>query len=145
MRPTRVSSHSATLIDHFQSNSNVDHHDTVIITSKLSDPFPVIYLSKLNKQKPKSAIVHYRDFSQANFLQFANAINQINWDILSIYHDTQAAYDYFSETFLSLFNMYFPVLSKKANKNNIPMNPWMSKGLLISRRQKILLCSKSLK
>ena len=41
--------------------------------------------------------------------------------------------------------MYFPVLSKKANKNNIPMNPWMSKGLLISRRHKILLCSKSLK
>ena len=64
---------------------------------------------------------------------------------MSDINSTQHTYDYFSETFLTLFNLYFPILTKKPNKNNHPMNPWMSKGLLISRKQKIFLCTHSLR
>ncbi len=61
--------------------------------------------------------------------------------MLSTYEDTQDMYDYFSETFLALFILYFPLLSKKLNKNTHPLNPWMTKGLLISRKQKKILCT----
>ena len=72
-------------------------------------------------------------------------LNSINWDVLSSFNDAQVAYDYFSETFLTIFNLHFPLLTKTINKNTQPMNPWMTKGLLISRKQKIFLCSQSLK
>ena len=124
LKPTRCSSRSATLIDHFISNSNDDFHDTVILTSAISDHFPILYISKSKNEKNIPPLVSYRNFSQNNIDNFTNALNQINWDFM--YNlNAQHTYDYFSETFLTLFNLYFPVLFKKANRNLQPMNLWM--------------------
>ena len=59
-----------------------------------------------------------------------DSLNSINWDVLPNFDNTQQSYDYFSKTFLPLFDLYFPLLHKKANKNNNPMNPWMIKAYL---------------
>ncbi len=130
MRPTRCTDHSATLIDHFISNDRADINETILLTSKISDHFLVIYISKSHKNKHSPTLISYRDFSQSNFNCFMDSLNSINWDVLPNFDNTQQSYDYFSETFLSLFNLYFPLLHKKANKNNNPMNPWMIKAYL---------------
>ncbi len=145
MKPTRCTEFSASLIDHFISNSRDDLHTTVIVTTNISDHFPIIYISKQTKQKSQLNLISYRDFSHPNFQNFTSALGSINWDVMSNYQDAQYSYDYFSDTFLTLFNLYFPILHKKPNKNNNPMNPWMSKGLLISRRHKTFLNTKYLK
>ncbi len=145
IKPTRCTDFAATLIDHFLTNNSIDSHNTVIITSKISDHFPVVYISKTHKNHNKPTLISYRDFSQYNYDRFLDALNSINWNVMTDMNDTQQIYDFFSETFLSIFNLYFPILFKKANKNNQPMNPWMTRGLLISRKQKIHLSTLCLK
>ncbi len=43
-KPTRVTLNSATLIDHLITNSNSNSFETVILTSKLSDHFPIVFV-----------------------------------------------------------------------------------------------------
>ena len=145
MKPTRCTSHSATLIDHVVSNSKADFFESVILTTKISDHFPTLYFCKDNLPPVTSKIIKYRDFSDANFKKFSAALRSLNWDVLSSYDSTQDSYDYFSETFFTLYNLHFPLLSKKLNKNVHGFHPWMTKGLLISRCKKIFLCKTSIK
>jgi hypothetical protein len=72
-------------------------------------------------------------------------VNAINWDFVLSCDDTQMAYNYFSDTFLSLFNIYFPIKTCKFNRNKHCLEPWMSRGLLISRNEKIKRCKLSVK
>jgi hypothetical protein len=55
------------------------------------------------------------------------------------------AFNYFSDTFLNLFNIYFPLKSSRFNRNKHCLEPWMSRGLLTSRTVKIKLCKLSIK
>ena len=110
MKPTRCTSHSATLIDHVVSNSKADFFESIILTTKISDHFPVIYFCKDDLPPAVSNIVKYRDFSDENFKKFSASLRSINWDILSSYDSTQDTYDCFSETFFTLYNLHFPLL-----------------------------------
>ena len=49
------------------------------------------------------------------------------------------ALNYFSETFTSLYDLHFPLVTKKFNKNFHRIEPWITGGLLTSRRKKIEL------
>jgi hypothetical protein len=69
----------------------------------------------------------------------------INWDFLTTYDNVQDQYDQFIELFTTLYNLSFPLISFKANKNHYSMNPWMTKGLLVSRLHKNKLCHDSVK
>ncbi len=145
IKPTRCTTNSAPLVDHVISNTNTDSRELVILTSQLSDHFPIFYFCKTKKNIIQPTTTTYRDFLDANILQFTNALKSINWLPLKEFTDVQLAYDYFSETFFSLYNLYFPSITKKINKNFHPINPWLTKGLLVSRRNKITLCSLSIK
>ena len=41
--------------------------------------------------------------------------------------------------------MHFPLLQKKLNRNTHGFEPWMSRGILVSRLTKISLCKESVK
>jgi len=145
MKPTRCTTHSATLIDHIVTNSKSDVFDTVLLTSEISDHFPVIHFSKSKSKSTLNTTSHYRDFSSHNLKLFSDSFRNINWNFLSTFEETQDCYDSFSETFSSLYDLYFPLTSKKMNKNHHSFNPWMTKGLLVSRCHKIFLFSQSVK
>jgi exonuclease III len=48
-RPTRCTDHSATLIDHIITNSQLSSYETCIITSSVSDHFPVVFFLQTAK------------------------------------------------------------------------------------------------
>ena len=52
-------------------------------------------------------------------------------------NDVQVAFSNFSNVFHNLYNLYFPIVVKKFYKNVHYIEKWMSKGILISRTQKI--------
>ncbi len=145
IKPTRCTTNTATLIDHIITNSSNDSHELAILTTRLSDHFPIFYFSKCNKIKNVPKTTSYRNFSDQNIMQFSNALKSINWLSLKEFDTTQAAYDHFSDIFFSLYNIHFPCITKRINKNTHPINPWMSKGLLVSRQNKISLCTQSIK
>jgi hypothetical protein len=69
----------------------------------------------------------------------------INLDFLTTFDNVQDQYDQFLELFTTLYDISFPIITFKANKNYYRMNPWMTKGLLVSRLRKNKLCHDSIK
>jgi Reverse transcriptase (RNA-dependent DNA polymerase)/Endonuclease/Exonuclease/phosphatase family len=145
MKPTRCTPSSASIIDHFITNHRFDVYESIILTSRISDHFPFIAFIDSPKNIPRVQPQQKRIFSDQNFLKFNEAFRAINWEFLGTFDCVNEQYNHFSETFNTLYDLYFPLTPFKVNKNFQSINPWMSKGLLISRRQKNLLCSISVK
>jgi hypothetical protein len=140
LKPTRCTTHSASLIDHILTNSNSRVHESVLLISKLSDHFPIIYFSDKNKPTRKKRVTEFRDFSEPNFTRFGETLRNINWNDLYEYDNVEHAYSVFSDRFFFFYNLYFPVQRRAVNRNNTGINPWMTKGLLVSRLKKIAIC-----
>lgn len=139
MRPTRCTPTTATLIDHVITNSRSTVFETIILVSQISDHFPILFFSKEPKSKNKPSIITYQNFSKEAINGFKNNLKSINWNSLTALQNAQEQYDEFSDVFLSLYNISFPLIKKTINRNNHAINPWMTKGLLTSRLTKIKL------
>ena len=140
-KPTRCTDNSASLIDHIITNHHVPSYTSVILTSKISDHFPILYFlpSKSTIDKPKSFTS--RDFSVENMKKFENSISSINWNFVKEEPDAQSAYNAFFNIFHNLYSLQFPLRTVKFNQNIHCLEPWMSPALLISRITKIKLAS----
>ena len=144
-RPTRVSGNSATLLDHILTNSTVNCHNSYILCSRLSDHFPVIHQIDFKKEKTKPKSFESRNFSQENINKFKNSLLNYRWNHVTNQTCTQEATNNFLSTFDTLFNAFFPVKTSKVNKLFNPIEPWMSSGILISKKRKTFLAKTSLK
>ena len=144
-RPTRVSENTATLLDHILTNSTLQQHETFILCSRLSDHFPLIHQLDFSTPKQINPTIESRNFLPDNILRFKNAIKDYNWLHVTEQNCVQEASSNFLSSFDALFNAFFPLTSKKFNKSINPREPWMSKGILISRKRKNALSYSSLK
>ncbi len=132
-----------TLVDHCLTNSTNLTHKSQILTQLLSDHFPILYsIDSQNNHKP-SKYSEGRIFSDTNIKKFKEALHSINWNFIYTLNDTQQAYDYFSETFFALYDIYLPVIKKRFDINYNKIDPWFTNGLLTSRREKLKLDKKA--
>jgi len=131
-KPTRVSDSSATLIDHVLTNVYCKTYETVALCSQISDHFPIChFLSGASVSKlPK--FLEYRDFSDEAVNRFRDSIQRFNWTHVTESECTQTAYNNFSSTFSLFFNTFFPLQRKIFDKNLHKIEPWMTRGLLVS-------------
>ena len=132
------------MIDHVITNSPLPELESIIITSKLSDHFPIVHFHSITKTVNKTTHITSRDFSQLNIDRFCACLADVNWNTVRNEPDTQTAYNDFINTFTSLYDIHFPLTCKNFNHNVHKMEKWMSAGLLISRAEKIRLCYVSL-
>ena len=145
-KPTRVSENSATLIDHILTNSTCSSHNSFIICSRISDHFPILHYTNLSKPKLQNNVNLTRNLSETNVNRFKAALNSYGWQhVMEEVTCPQAAYNNFINTFNSLFDTFFPLNTHSPNRNIHKIEPWMTSGLLTSRRRKNQLCSISLK
>jgi hypothetical protein len=143
-KPTRIHNDSATIIDHILTNSSRQVFNSFILCSRISDHFPILHVLDYAKPVVNPKSVSFRSYSENNMNNFKLSLGNFGWnDVLST-NDTQAAYNTFSDTFLSLHDIHFPNKTVKFNKNIHNIEPWMTTGLLLSRRQKNFLCKQSL-
>jgi Endonuclease/Exonuclease/phosphatase family len=134
-KPTRCTSHSATLIDHVITNDVRSNYESCILISKISDHFPVIsFCDSVRSAAPQ--FIETRFLTQNNIHNFKENLANLRWNEVLNCNDTQTAYDIFHETFLDLYNLYFPVKKVKLNRNLHKIEPWFTNGLLTSRRRK---------
>jgi len=136
IRPTRCTPRSATLIDHVLTNDISGSHVSRILTTNISDHFPILYVLKSGRVPCENKKIQCRDFSNRNIETFKNNLQNINWDVLMDYQDVDDSYNYFLDNFIDLFNMFFPIKTITPNKNIHPKEPWFSNGLLKSRSEK---------
>jgi hypothetical protein len=87
--PTRCTTTSATLIDHIITNSVCEKASSFILTSLISDHFPIIHHCNSKKIFHKPEKVPYRDFSQSNIDRFIETLHGLNWSEVTDSEDAQ--------------------------------------------------------
>ena len=140
-KPTRCTLLTATLIDHVITNSNSQSFNTIILTSFLSDHFPLFHFLNLRKETLLPKIIYSRDNSEDSIKRFNDSLMAMSWNNVTQYNDPQLSFNNFTENFSSLHDIHLPIVSKKFNRNYHKIEPWIMNGLLTSRRHKINLGS----
>ena len=82
--------------------------------------------------------------SQSNIEYFNSLLLAANWNSVIDITDTETAFSNFFKIIKDCFEQAFPLKVSKSNKQFIPLHPWMSHGLLTSRKAKIKLFRKKL-
>jgi hypothetical protein len=81
----------------------------------------------------------FRDFSQTNIDRFVETLHAVNWSEVTDCDNAQTAYNRFSDLFNNFFELHFPLQYVKPNRNFSKLEPWFTRGLLISRKNKLRL------
>ncbi len=73
---------------------------------------------------------------------FKNDLNSLSWNDVTSVNDIDECFDVFWDSFSMLYDLHFPLVKLKFNKNKHSKNDFMTPGLLISRLHKIELHKK---
>lgn len=144
-KPTRICGRSATIIDHISTTYKGGIIKTGVIETYISDHLPIFLIqdSPIPKKPVKEIVT--RKINANNILYYKNFLETSAWSIVTDENRPKNAFDNFFNIMDSSFEMSFPETKIKMNKSIIPINQWMSSGLLRSRRRKELLAVKKLK
>ena len=136
---TRSFRGSVSLIDHIITNSNSSHYTSGIFINDISDHFPTFHILGENSKKSLPKSISKRNFSDENIKTFCDNIQTLSWVDVFDCDNTQEAYNTFWDIFSPLFELYFPLKTVKFNRNFHKIEPWITQGLLVSRRRKYSL------
>ena len=96
IRPTRITTNSATIIDNIFINNIYLDCSSGILINDLLDHLPVFQiLPNLNIQKPKKNSFKRRELTKANIDKLRNEIQNISWEYLKTINDVNMFNDYF--------------------------------------------------
>jgi hypothetical protein len=104
--------------------------------SDISDHFPNFIQLPSTLRKNYEPPPPTRNFSRANLQRFKDNLNATSWITTYNALNVNDSYKEFWTHFSNLFEIHFPLTTQKRNRNTHKINPYMTKGLLISRISK---------
>ena len=133
-KPTRITDHSATLIDHIYTNSC--NSISTIMTVDISDHLPVFCLVDTDHTKNNSCST-YRDYSNFNQSQYLKDLQQVNWnDCYNSNSNLNITTNNFLNTIKQLIDRHARLKQISRSKIKQLKKPWLTKGLLQSIKNK---------
>ena len=137
-KPTRITTHSATLIDHIYTNNSQNHITAGILIDDISDHLPTfILIETKNIKKVKSwkntQRKNMNSIEMENFLiDLQNSF--LNWSCIN--STVEEDFNRFNSTFKLIIDKHAPksIITRKQKK--LRQKPWITKGLLKSIRHK---------
>lgn len=138
-KATRIQGSARTLIDHIYCTDNVQDSKTGVITDSMSDHFITFHSTNFEKKRQEKVDLTYRSFSATNISIFRENLKNVDWNGVLQSECPNVAYDRFWDLFATVFDLCFPLKKRKFNKNRMPCNSFMTRGLLISRRTNMKL------
>lgn len=137
-KATRISEDSASLIDQIGLNFSCKNLSAGVIVMPLSDHFPVFINLDLARSKnyAQSKFHCKRNFSKRNVNCMKQLLIDQDWNCVYNINDANVAYDNFMSIFFTCLNEVMPLKQVKINSNNFPRCPFMTIGLLTSRKKK---------
>lgn len=136
-KPTRITNHSATLIDNIFTNVFSNSSNGIIITDEISDHLPVFslidYKGITTKSKPVYKLTRY--VSPDNLTKIKHDLKDVNWSKVYDANSVDDAYNSMVDIVKGVLDRHCPVKTKLLGKS-ISCKPWLTKGLLKSIRRK---------
>ena len=142
-KPTRVTNHNATIIDHILTNRKID---SGILKVDISDHFPIFFTSKAIKIKSSKdpVFVIKRDINLFTLSLFKEKLLEVDSGFLKTIQDPNEAYKSFLLVFGNLYEIAFLKIKIKVNSKN-QLSPWITRGIIKSSKRKQNLYEKFLK
>ena len=139
--PTRVTTHSKTLIDNTFSDNIEDGLISGNIITTISDHYAQFLLQKNIKIEKKEKNIFRHNFKNFNEDLFDYKLNQINWNaILEIdKKDIDTSFNNFFLIFNSLLQQHAPIKNLSNKEIKTLRKPWITSGILksINKKNKI--------
>jgi len=143
-KPTRITYSSATLIDNiYLKGFSCYTYSSSVLNYDISDHLPLLaYIGKAEGElKNTTQQYEYRDWNQNAIASINQQLMEIDWSQLQN-EEVDEAYNTFNTYLNDLIDEYAPTKHKKTHKANLKREPWMTKGLLVSARNKNKLFKK---
>ena len=143
-KPTRITSTTATLIDHLYSNHTHTEYDSGIIITYMTDLFGIFHLIYGIPTVHNIKYKQTRQLNECNILKFRNLLAKADYTSVLSAIDPNEAYNNFMQIYKSLFEISCPVKTTKINNKYIKREPWITSGLLVSSINKDKLLRRKL-
>ena len=135
-QPTRIFGRSATIIDHISTSFKFEHYKAGILLTYISDHFPIFNIRQDKVTASANRTLKVRKISSNSTETFKSVLETAAWESVTSENRPNRAYELFFEKLDNAFDMVFPLVVVKTNVHVCPLNPWMTQGLLKSRRHK---------
>ena len=131
LRPPRITSHSATLIDNIFTNQLHSNMKSGLLFTDISDHLPIFCICFENNPtvNKKNETITIREKNEYNLNKFSEQLSRVNWSELEGFNDPNQSYKAFHFEFTKIYNTCFPVKHIK-RKHHFLSKPWLSKGIL---------------
>ena len=127
-KPTRITNHSATLIDNIFTNSfNSSHCLKGIFYINISDHLPVFYIDDFTSKNSENKFILKRFINASSIDIFKSKLNDTNFDELLCESDSQKCFSKFHHVLTTAYNVSFPI--KKINIGYKNKCPWLTHSL----------------
>ena len=143
--PTRFAGLSASLLDLICCSKTDNDYKAGIIVSSVSDHLPVFLIHDVPAPPTKEKFIKTRVYSEENKNAFVEQVRAANWDIFFLSSYPDECTEIFVNRLTECHETAFPMKIIKPNKKFNPLQPWMSTGILTSRKAKEKLFNKKLK
>ena len=143
-RPTRITSHSNTLIDNIFTTS-LSNIQSGLIINDISDHLPIFQITEYIHNKCSNVTYNNRRIvNQHNINVLMNELNETNWNKILNSEDVNVMYNTFTEKLTKIYNTTCPIVKQKI-VNKRPDKPWMTNSLKQACKKKNLLYRQFLK
>ena len=144
-KPTRVTTHSATLIDHMYTNDITSTYNSGIVINDVADHFGTFCLFHGKMKKSIPAKQKKRSFNSNNIETFQTKLRETDFSEIVNIECPNIAYNTFLRLYLIAFNDSFPLRDVNVRSKYIRREPWFTPDLLASSLTKAKLLSQKLR
>ena len=130
-KPTRVTGHSATLIDNIFVNYSSDYK-AGIMTNDISDHFPIFIIKKTfftSSSKSNATQITYRIINEQTLLQLREVLLEIDFSFVAEEQNNNVAFELFSASIYNAFNVSCPLKTKTVSPRKL-RKPWITDEIL---------------
>ena len=135
LKPTRVTKHSATLIDHVWTNDLNNCMKSGIINISISDHFPVLSWFKTSRKNDKVQVVRKRSINKHCIERFKSELTNYKWEEEITSSGVDDDFDKYITTFTSLYDKNFQIKEYRIKDANAD-KPYITSAIRQSIKQR---------
>ncbi len=141
--PTRITENSQTMIDAIFCNDSTKIGEVII--TDISDHLGLAIAldkTKTTTDGQDKRTCWTNDIRKENLEKLKAQLRNVNWSPII---DSENPCKDFQDIFDTFFNLFCPKITRWTNKNYHPKMPWITRGIMISRRKKMQLYKVAIK